>query len=115
MVKRGLKKNVSGSLNSRLARTLFSYHTTLYITTGVTPAELMLGRRPRIRLDLVKPNVAKDVALSQTQSKFCHDSVAQSRKFETGNKVYIKNFGQGKWWLPGTVRKLKKQLSLRLS
>lgn len=114
VVKRGLKKNVSGSLNSRLARTLLSYRTTPHTTTGVTPAELMLGRRPRIRLDLVKPNIAKDVALSQTQSKFRHDSGAQSRKFETGDKVYVKNFAQGKRWLPGTVRKTEGTVILEI-
>ena len=45
VVKRGIKKNVSGSLSSRLTKTLLSYHTTPHTTTGVT---LMFGQRTRI-------------------------------------------------------------------
>ena len=45
IVKRGLKKNTSGSLSSRLAKTLLSYRTTPHSTTGVAPAKVMLGQK----------------------------------------------------------------------
>ena len=35
-----------GNLDDWLARLLFSYRTTPHSTTGVTPAELVLGRNP---------------------------------------------------------------------
>ena len=44
IVKRGLKKSTSGSLNSQLAKTLLACRTNPHSTTGVAPAEAMLGR-----------------------------------------------------------------------
>ena len=55
VVKRGLKKTTKGSLRSRLAKILFAYRLTPQTTTGIAPTELLLGRRPRSRLDLHKP------------------------------------------------------------
>ena len=42
-VKKGLKKVVSGSLSSRLSKVLFAYRITPQSTTGISPAELLLG------------------------------------------------------------------------
>ena len=58
IVKNGLKKEREGS-QLRLARILFMYRITPQSTTGVSPAELLLGWMPRSRLDLVRPNMAK--------------------------------------------------------
>lgn len=41
IVKRGLKKNTIGSMNTRLSRILFDYRTTPHTTTGETPAKLL--------------------------------------------------------------------------
>ena len=43
-MKDGLKKLVSGSLETKLARFLFKYRLTPQTVTGVSPAELMFGR-----------------------------------------------------------------------
>ena len=53
IVKKGLKKVVQGNICIRLAQVLFAYRLTPQATTGVSPAELLLGRRPRSRLDLL--------------------------------------------------------------
>ena len=74
IVKRGLKKVTSGSMNTRLAKVLFSYRITPQGTTGVSPAELLLGRRPHTRLDLLHPNTAGRVEERQQQQKQQHDS-----------------------------------------
>jgi transposase InsO family protein len=58
MVKKGLKKTLLGSISSHLATTLMSYRLTPQSTTGVSPAELLLGKQPRSRLDLLKPHTA---------------------------------------------------------
>ena len=52
IVKRGLRKIREGSMNSRLAKVLLSYRITPQSTTGISPSELLLGRRSRTRLDL---------------------------------------------------------------
>ena len=61
IVKRGLKKVTDGSMNARLAKVLFNYRIAPQSTTGVSPAELLLGRTPRTRLNLLKPNTAERV------------------------------------------------------
>ena len=114
MVKRGLKKNATGSLSSRLAKSLLSYCTMPHTTTGVTPAEPMIGQRPRIRLDLLKPNVARDVRISQTQSKLHYDSSNRNKTVDVGDKVFVKNFGRGQRWLPGTVTKTERSVVLEI-
>ena len=74
IVKRGLKKVTLGSMNTRLAKVLFLYRITPQGTTGVSPAELLLGRRPHTRLDLLRPNTAGRVEERQQQQKQQHDS-----------------------------------------
>ena len=52
VVKRGLKKVTDGTMNLRLAKILLTYRVTPQSTTGLAPAEVFLGRRPRTRLDI---------------------------------------------------------------
>ena len=57
-LKIGLKKITSGALEDPLAQFLFQYCLTPHSTTGTSPAELLMGRKPRSILDLMKPNIA---------------------------------------------------------
>ena len=59
IVKKGLRKIAHGSMRTRLAQVLLTYRLTPQSTTGISPSELLLGRRPRSRLDLLKPNTAE--------------------------------------------------------
>ena len=63
IIKRGLKKEVAGDMNTRPAKILLNPST----TTGVSPSELLLGRRLRTRLDLLKPHTADRVEQKQSQ------------------------------------------------
>ena len=103
IVKKGLKKVTVGSMNTRLAKVLFTYRITPHSTTGTSPAELLLGRRPRTRLDLLKPNRAERVEKKQEEQKAKHDANAKPRKFSVGDSVFMRNFGAGGRWLPGTI------------
>ena len=114
IVKRGLKKVTSGSMNTRLAKVLFSYRILPQGTTGVSPAELLLGRRPRTRLDLVRPNTAGRVEDKQLQQKKQHDSKAKARTFQQGQTVFVKNFSGGCRWLPGRIIELSGPVSCRV-
>ena len=80
-----------------------TYKITPQSTTGSSPAELLLGRRPRTRLDLLKPNIAERVERKQEDQKTRHDKKAKSRTFHVGNHVFVKNFGAGSKWLPGQI------------
>ena len=64
-----LKKTPDGTLEDRLSKFLFNYRLTPHSTTGIAPAELLLGRRPRSVLDLVRPNLSKHVRSQQEQQK----------------------------------------------
>ena len=46
----------------RISIFLFQYRVTLQTTTGVSPAELLMGRRLRMYLDLLHPDTASKVA-----------------------------------------------------
>ena len=71
----------SGSMNTRLAKILFLYRT-LQGTTGVSPAELLLGRQPHTQLDLLRPNTAGRVEERQQQRKQQHNSREKVRVFK---------------------------------
>ena len=103
-VKRGLKKVKDGTMSTRLAKVLLTYRVTPQSTTGQAPAELLLGRRPRTRLDLLKPNMAERVEHKQQQQKERHDARSTSRTFRIGDSIFLKNFA-GSGWLPGKVLK----------
>ena len=114
IVKRGLKKVNSGSMSSRIAQVLFTHRITRHNTTGISPAELLLGRRLRTKLDLIRPNTAKRVEEKQDAQKAKHDSTAKARVFQLGDKVYVKNFGSGQSWLPAEVVKITGPVSFHV-
>ena len=45
--KEGMERFTTGTLETRVSRFLFHYRNTPHTTTGVTPAELMMGRQLR--------------------------------------------------------------------
>ena len=100
ILKRGLKKETTGSIKTRLAKVLMSYRITPQSTTGISPAELLLGKRPRTRL---KPHTAERVENKQLQQKAKHDATAKSRVFQVGDLVFVKNYGSGQRWLSGRI------------
>ena len=56
--KSGLQKAPTGDWEAQLARFLFKYKNTPHTTTGTTPAELLMGRKPRTHHSLLYPNLA---------------------------------------------------------
>ena len=105
-LKEGLKKLTNGSLNTRLARFLFKYRITPQSSTGVSPAELLYGRRLRSQLDLLHPDLGRRVRQEQDRQKQGHDVRSKSREFGVADKVYARNYGSGPLWLSGTVLEL---------
>ena len=99
-----MKKLKDGSLETRVSRFLSRYRITPQTTTGVSPAELLLGRKPKSRLDLIYPEIGRKVRGSQTSQKQRHDLHVKERTMMEGDQVYARNFGQGSKWAPGVVR-----------
>ena len=104
IVKQGLRKITQGSIRTRLAKILKAYRLTPHSTTGMSPAEMLLGRRLKSRLDLLKPMTAKRVEANQWKQKKQHDVRANDRCFQ-GDTVFVKNFQSGDKWLPGVISK----------
>jgi hypothetical protein len=110
-VKMGLKKILDGTLEMRLSRFLARYRLTPQSSTGVSPAELLLKRRPRSKLDLLYPDTSVKVHRSQALQKAQHDRHARARFFEEGDIVFVTNFGRGDARLPGEIWKKTGPLS----
>ena len=102
--KSGLKKMKDGSVSDKLSRFLFAYRNTPQTTTGVSPAELLLGHRLRSRLDLLKPDLQASVLDKQQQQKEQHDRRSKKREFRPKDLVF-KNFRSGPKWLAGVIKK----------
>ena len=93
-----------GTVQEKLSRFLFSYRITPQTTTGMSPAELLMGRTLRSRLHLLKPNLSRTVENKQEQQKLNHDKRAIHRTFQKGEKVFARNYASiGKKWLYGVV------------
>ncbi len=101
--KQFIKKPSKDTLETNISRFLSQYRITPHSTTGVSPAELLLGRRPRTLLDLAIPNTSTHVTANQEKQRQSHEKAAKARKFEVGNHVYIRDFPSGKSWLPGVI------------
>jgi len=111
VVKRGLAKLDTAyphlSLKQKLANFLLAYRDTPQSTTGVSPAELMLGRRLRTRFSLLKPNLAQAVEKRQVQQKVAYDTRTKYREFDVGDTVCVRSHHNGKeHWENGTIVKV---------
>ncbi|XP_035806354.2 uncharacterized protein K02A2.6-like [Amphiprion ocellaris] len=111
-LKAGLRKMSGHSLEMKLSRFLFQYRITPHSTTGLTPAEMLMGRKPKSHLDLLRPDVGARVARSQDEQKARRDRHARERLFKPGDSVYVKNFGSGSPWLPGVIHRCSGPVSV---
>ena len=102
-VKQGIKKVSQGDLETRLCQFLARYRITPQTTTGRAPAELLMNRRPRSRLDLVQPSLQSKVLLKQGATVDKHSGGARLYEFGVGDPVLAMNFAGGPKWLPGVL------------
>ena len=103
--KQGISKQSTGTLHDKISRMLFQYRITPHSTTGMSPAEMLIGRRLRSRLDLLKPCTEQRVANKQQQQRETHDKHCRKCTFSVGEKVFVKNHRKGKKWLAGSIIK----------
>ena len=101
--KQGIKRLREGTVETKLSRFLLKYRLTPHSTTGRSPAELLLGRQPRSRLDLLHPDVSGRVQESQARQQRAHDTHSRARAFQVGDRVYVRNFSGSQVWMEGTI------------
>lgn len=106
---KGMKKleGSGGTVHTRLSRFLLAYRS----TTGVTPAELLLNRRLRTRLDLIRPDLRHRVETQQFAQKKHHDNTTKERQFAQGDRVLVKSFSPGPKWKKAHTEERTKPLS----
>ena len=113
--KRALKKATPGDLERHLQQFLFRYRITPHATTGVPPADLLFGRHPRSRLDLMTPGVSATVERSQQRQQAAHDQHAKDRSFQINDQVFVRSFRGPVQWLPGMVTAINGPLSYEIT
>ena len=74
-MKQGLKKIGNSEsieiIECPIARVLFHCRITLHSTTGISPSEMLMGRRIRSHSDLIRLNLVDQVEVKQdTQKKY---------------------------------------------
>ena len=110
--KQAIKRIPGASVQERLSKYLFKYRITPHTTTGISPAEMLMGRRPRSKLDLLYPTIPSKVERQQERQKSCHDRSPVLRAFSVTDTVFVKNFsGVPPRWLPGKVLRVTGPLS----
>ena len=110
-----MKKFTERSWTDRLPHFLFHYRSIPHSTTGVTPAELLLGRKLRSQLDVLRPDLGSRVMQRQLEQKRAHDRRAHNHVFTVGERVYTHHYGHGQpRWVPACVVQVTGPLSYLL-
>ena len=114
--KAALKRSDGMNVENHLLRFLARYRITPHSTTDVSPAELLMGRRPRSHLDLLRPDIKATVVRHQSRQKQDHDRTAKPRRsFELHDPVFARNYStQGHRWLAGKIVEKTGPLSFRI-
>lgn len=113
--KSAVKRMTSGTVETKVSRFLFKYRITPHSTTGISPAELIMGRPLRSHLALLQPDLGGRVKQKQAQQKQLHDRHATDRVFNIGDPVYVKNFSSGQIWLPGFISEKSGPVSYQIN
>lgn len=86
------------SLQHKVDNFLFGYRNAVHATTNQTPAMLFMNRNLRSRIDLLKPDLRRDVQNKQ----FSHLPIKAARNFEIGQEVLARDY-RGDKWTPGKI------------
>lgn len=72
-MKEGMKNHLQSghTLTDQITRMLFQYRITPPTTTAITPAELLLGRKPKSRFDILSPQVVKKSSQQKSSHNKC--------------------------------------------
>lgn len=104
-VKNALKAmgTTNHSLRKNLNEFIRQYKNAPHSTTGVSPAQLFLGRQLRTRLDLVRPD---DISEKLKAKQYIEGKDKPCRQFKVGDDVYFLSGHQGgSKWLRGCIKK----------
>ena len=97
--KKAVKADKSGrTLQHKLDRFLLAYRSAPHATTELSPAQLLLGRNVKTRLDLIKPDIQREV-----NKKLLQPNNSTLKSFDHSQNVWVRNYRRGPKWVRGTV------------
>ncbi|XP_060855198.1 uncharacterized protein K02A2.6-like [Metopolophium dirhodum] len=101
-----LKKcSQNSDLETNIYKFNLSYNSSKHGATGVSPAELHLGRSLFTSLDRLLP-FAKSKYDKNLENAARNNRGGREKKFDINDKVMCKNYGKGEKWLPGVILKI---------
>ncbi|XP_031339538.1 uncharacterized protein K02A2.6-like [Photinus pyralis] len=114
---RAMEERKSTDLFAALNRFLLHYRNTIHSSTGVTPAELLTGRKLRMRLDLILPeeqlkrqHLRKEKRgrdprrLTRNSSGVKRNKVSARGNFKKGDRVFVRDYRRAKpSWVPAEI------------
>lgn len=106
-------RKLDGPMELRLSKFLFKYRVTPQTTTGLSPAQLLMGRRLRTHLDLIHPDSASPKAMEKQHKAAV--SGKPPRVFKPGDRLFAKAFNGQDKWIPVTVTAVSGPLSYQVS
>ena len=112
--KQGFTKMREGTIETSVSRFLFRYRNTPQSTTRISPAEMLLGRRPRSHLDLMHPDIGRRVHQQQQKQVEKHNMHAKDRTLRVGETVFVMNFDGKSKWLCGVIVEQTGPVSFRI-
>ena len=80
-------RKTTGPLDTRINKFLLAYRLTPQTSTGQSPAELLMSRRPRSLLDLILPHTQQRVRRSIERQIVHHDRCSHPRTFQLKETV----------------------------
>ena len=86
------------TLQHKVDNFLFVYRNSVHSTTNQTPAMLFMNRPLRSRIDLLKPNLRREVQNKQFNTL----SSEAARSFDVGQQVLARDYRENKW-TPGRI------------
>lgn len=89
--KNKLKRIENGPLKEKISKFGMMYRKTPNSATGLSPAELMIKRLYRTRIDLVKRDSTTEIEMKKIS-----EAIVQNKEFEEGERVQIRFYDSNK-------------------
>ena len=92
----GKIEDTGESVQTKLDRFLLTYRATPTALVK-SPSELLMNRQPRIRFSALRAKSSKQ------EVKVFQDNLDTKLQFTPYQAVFVRNFGKGAKWIPGTI------------
>jgi hypothetical protein len=103
------------SLQHKIDAWIFDYRNTPHTTTGVSPVELFLGRRPRTLLSLLQPSNLLKWKMQEVKEKRMTTDRAKVTVFQVGDLMWVRSVTHRRLnWLPGVIEGAVSSVSYRV-